>query len=135
MPKLTIIAPFKALPQGSKNAYVMGGRAVLVEGVKGLKKERARLTDYVQRIAYEEKWVRAEQYVPVHLTVVVVFAKPPSIKRERHVVRPDLSKLVRYVEDALVDAGNILYDDSQIDEITAGKDYGNRDQILIIVSY
>lgn len=60
---------------------------------------------------------------PVYLSLVFTFQAPKSDPdRSAHIVRPDLSKLIRGVEDAL--SGLIFVDDSQIVATLARKDYG-----------
>lgn len=63
--------------------------------------------------------------VAVHMDVTFVFARPRSVSARRrpdHVVKPDLSKLVRGLEDAFT--GILFTDDAQIAAIVARKAYG-----------
>lgn len=72
---------------------------------------------------------------PVRLSVVCSFARPKSHYRagknahllrdgapRAHTGKPDMSKLVRAVEDALTDAG-VIRDDAQINSLVAVKEW------------
>jgi len=72
------------------------------------------------------------KHVPVVATFKFYFAKPESVskKRTQHVVRPDLSKLIRATEDALT--GIIYQDDSQIVKyVDTEKFYGLPERVEI----
>lgn len=60
---------------------------------------------------------------PVRLWMVFRFPLPGSDKyRTLHTVKPDLSKIIRSTEDAIVDAG-IIRDDSLVFSVNATKLY------------
>jgi len=61
---------------------------------------------------------------PVLLVIDFYFQRPKSLpkKVEHHLKKPDLSKLIRSIEDSLT---NIIWcDDSQVVEVRATKSYG-----------
>jgi Holliday junction resolvase RusA-like endonuclease len=110
------------IPQGSKTARAIGGRAVMFEANKKHKPWRALVTE------------RARQYISDHgheqltgaiaLSVDFYMPRPKTNKRDYMTTKPDLSKLTRSIEDALVDAG-VMRDDSQIVRIFANKKYAD----------
>ena len=59
---------------------------------------------------------------PAVLSVVFFMPRPATVKRLYPTPKPDLSKLVRSIEDSLVDAGLII-DDSYIVRLHADKVY------------
>jgi Holliday junction resolvase RusA-like endonuclease len=71
------------------------------------------------------------KHEPVSLTLTFCFNRPPSIpkKRQGHVVKPDLSKLIRATEDALT--GILFADDSQVVQVSARKTYSQPECVVI----
>ena len=136
MPSIYFVIEGAARPQGSKTAFIRGGRAVLVEANKGLKQARLGVSAHIQRNAYEDKWVMPNKDTPVAIELVFVFTRPKSaLARMFHTVKPDLDKLVRYALDAAVQAGNVIHDDNQVVKIDASKIYGRTNQTNMVVSY
>ncbi len=103
-------------PQGSKNAYVRGNRAVLVEANKKLPAWRQSVIEKL-----EAKNVGCEPLEGA-LTLEVVFFMPQakSNKTLFPAQKPDLDKLIRAIGDSATQSGCIK-DDSQIVEIVAHK--------------
>ena len=107
-------------PQGSKTAYVRGGRAVLVEANKRLPEWRSAVTEAARQAMHS-----LEQYIPfdkpIRLEVTFFIAKPAKPK---HTIypgsKPDLDHYIRAVGDSLTRAGAIV-DDSLIVDIVAKK--------------
>lgn len=66
---------------------------------------------------------------PIRLTVQFNMPRGKSVKREHHTVPPDLSKLVRAVEDSITvkGGGGCIRDDAEITRLVAGKDYAVMD--------
>lgn len=112
------------LPQGSKTAYVRGGRAVLVDVADkktksrpagALKTWRNRIADAaaveMSNLSYWEHWLG-----PVVLECEFVFKRPPShftskgalTKSAPMIPQNDLDKLLRAVGDALT---KVVYND------------------------
>lgn len=112
-------------PQGSKTAFMRGGRPVIVDQNPGKLKpwrEAVRST-LVDRLP--DNW--APLTGPVHVTIEFVLQRPASAPKRRRTWpikarSGDLDKLVRAVLDAATDAG-IWVDDSQVISITASKDW------------
>lgn len=71
----------------------------------------------------------------VTLKIIFQFKKPKNLKDMSiaHIKRPDLSNLIKSVEDGM---NKIVYqDDSQINEINATKKYGESDKIIIAIYF
>lgn len=133
MPTLEIEILGAAKPQGSKSAFIISGRAVLVESSKDLKPRRAAASAVIHQTAYENKWVRVAKPNRVAVVVDFYFERPPTVTRKHLTVTPDLDKLFRFIGDALTDAGNIFEDDSQITHLDARKMYGDESKTVIRV--
>ena len=109
-------------PQGSKRFVgIHNGKGRMIESSKKVKPWR----EAVYWAAIEAK-SKTPMVMPMDgpLAVVMVFAlpKPTSVRRAQPDRKPDLSKLVRSTEDALVDAG-LIADDARIVVCLASKIY------------
>ena len=109
-------------PQGSKRFVgIHKGKGRMIESSKKVKPWR----EAVYWAAIEAK-SKTPMVMPMDgpLAVVMVFAlpKPKSTRRGHPDRKPDLSKLVRSTEDALVDAG-LIADDARIVTCLAVKIY------------
>lgn len=121
MDPLVILIEGTPVPQGSKTAYVVNGRAVLTEASKKLKPWRKHVTETATQTAYVKKWLTISTACTVDMTFL--FERPKSAKsREYPSVKPDLDKLARAVLDGLSDA-NIWNDDAQVVTLRARKRY------------
>lgn len=117
---LDFFAEGTPVPQGSKNAYVRGGRAVLVDANTCLKPWRATVRDAAEAAIAEVGWETLDEPCRVYLAFTM-----PSPQRPRWdvpAVKPDLDKLTRAVFDALTDAG-VWRDDSRVVEMRVTKRY------------
>lgn len=107
-------------PQGSKTAYVRGGRAVLVEANKRLPEWRMAVTEAARQAMHSLEQVEPFDK-PIKLVVTFFIARPKKPKHERYPgSKPDLDHYIRAVGDSLTSAGAIT-DDSLIVEIVARK--------------
>jgi len=120
--------------QGSKIAFAIRakdaagrwyytGRAALVESGNRLartelKDWRDRITATARAAAATAQWPVADEPVSLHLLFVIPKPKEPQF--DVPAVKPDLSKLIRAVEDALQDAA-LYTNDSRIVELHARK--------------
>ncbi len=104
-----------AIPQGSKSAFVVKGRAVVTDGKKGpaLKEWRAAIANEARA------WIKRNQEFapidgPVDLTVTFYLPRPKTAPRRVvfPATKPDLDKLTRAVGDAL--KGIAYTEDSRI---------------------
>lgn len=120
--RLAFTADGDPKPQGSKRAYVVKGRAVLVESAgQNLKDWRSSVAATAHLATVKHGWVTTEDPV----TVVLVF-RMRAPRKPRWVVpgtRPDIDKLTRSVLDALTTA-RVWADDSQVVALSACKVYG-----------
>lgn len=107
-------------PQGSKNAFVIGKRAVMVEASKHLPAWRNDVILAVKKLFYDTEDV-AKFVDPVKLRVTFYIDRP---KQPKYKVwpgqKPDLDHLIRAVGDSLK-IGGLLTDDSLIVQIQAEK--------------
>lgn len=107
-------------PQGSKTAYVRGGRAVMVESSKYLPEWRSAVM-LAANVALNDSMDVTPFTGPVKLEVSFFIERPAKSKyADRPGGKPDLDHLVRAVGDSLTQAG-VLLDDSLIVEIVARK--------------
>jgi len=112
-------------PQGSKRFVgVHGGRGVMVESSAKVKPWRMDVKAAAEAfITRESGWTPLDG--PLWLGLVFTLPKPASEPKTRRTWpqrKPDLSKLVRSTEDALVDAG-LIVDDARIVTLHASKVY------------
>jgi Holliday junction resolvase RusA-like endonuclease len=113
------------IPQGSKNARVVNGRAVMYEANKRHYAWRDRVAAACRLAINENKWPPLG--VPVKVEMTFHLPRPASVsenQRRYPSVKPDLDKLARSVNDAAVKAGLII-DDSQIVELHLYKRYAD----------
>jgi Holliday junction resolvase RusA-like endonuclease len=113
-------------PKGSARAFVVAGHAVVTTANKSLKSWESSVRAAAQTVATGTLLVEA-----VILKVEFFLVRPTSVKRKRPTTRPDLSKLVRGVEDALT--GVLWKDDSQVVSIDAWKHYAAIDEAPRVV--
>lgn len=109
-------------PQGSKSAYVRGGRAVVVEGGSKTGRDkhkawRAAVTDTASEARDGHTFNG-----PVSVDLHFVMPRPKSVRRAYPAVKPDLDKLIRSTLDGLTDA-QVWTDDALAIELTALKVY------------
>ena len=122
-----------AKPQGSKTAYVVNGRAVLVEASKDLKKHRQITSQAIAVSATRQGWIRREAQEPVSIDIAFTIQRPKTVQRDKPAVKPDLDKLIRFVLDAITQAGNVWQDDAQVCKIVAVKKYGETNETEILI--
>lgn len=137
MPSLTLTLDHKALPQGSKNAYIHKhtGRIVQVESVKGLKTARQALSAILAYEAKRHAWVKPDKSIPVSIEMTFYYERGRTVIREHHTVKPDGDKAQRYLWDAITQALNIWVDDAQVTDWSGHKRYGTKNQIELTITY
>ena len=113
---IQVFVPGIPQPQGSKNAYVRGNRAVLVEANKKLPSWRKLLTERLEAANTSCQPLEGA----VSLEVIFLMPQAKSNKKDYPYQKPDLDKLLRAVGDSATNAG-VISDDSQICEIVAHK--------------
>ena len=113
-------------PKGSKRAFVVKGRPVLVEGNKDTRSWEFLLAEtFNAKLESVEDWIPAPFADAVEVTLVFQLRRPKAAKKRPwpH-VRPDVDKLCRAVLDALVRAG-VIRDDCQVVGLCAEKRYAD----------
>ena len=107
--------PGKPTPQGSKKAFVINGRAVLVDASGGNKAWRKLVTETLKA---HKDYIRYSGAVNVSLTFYMEKAK--SNRKEQMAQKPDIDKLCRSVLDGITDS-ELIEDDSRVVYLTARK--------------
>lgn len=114
-------------PQGSKTAYVRGGRAVVAEG--GSATGRQKHASWRQAVATAARdWVDANGRPapldgPLALDVTYWMPKPASAPKWRWLswTKPDIDKLIRAVLDSLSEL--VIVDDARVVHLVASEFY------------
>lgn len=119
------------IPEGSMRAVpTKRGARVIFDNERDLKRWRKRVTAVAKgHMQFRRPW---PAQVPVALHLVFEMPRPASVKRPRPSVRPDLSKLIRAVEDSLTDAG-VWRDDGQVVSIRADQYYSATPGVRVLV--
>jgi Holliday junction resolvase RusA-like endonuclease len=111
------------IPQGSKTAAVISGRAVMFDSNKKLKDWRSTVTAATRTELIKQRFNGFESDQPLVVFVEFYLERPKTVKRLFPAVKPDLDKLVRAVFDGVTD-GHAWHDDSQVISVYASKTYG-----------
>ena len=111
------------IPQGSKTATVISGRAVMFDSNKKLKEWRSTVTAATRTQLIKQRFTGFESDEPLVVFIEFYLERPKTVKRLFPAVKPDLDKLVRAVFDGITD-GHAWHDDSQVIAVYASKHYG-----------
>ncbi len=112
------------VPQGSVRAFVTkSGRPIITHSNRNTTEWRQRIA----RVAQDTRPNKWEMDRAILLDIVFLMPRPKSLPKKiiQDVKRPDLDKLVRAVMDALT--GIFYQDDSQVTQLTASKNYTQKD--------
>lgn len=109
------------VPQGSKTAVVINGKAVMFEANKKHKVWRDHVASRMRGATPVTDPVRCE--------LTFIFERPKTVKREWPSVKPDIDKLARTILDAAT--GHIVKDDAQVIILNCRKDYGDKAGVLV----
>jgi len=120
---LEIHVPGQPIPQGSKTAAVISGRAVMFDSNKKLKEWRATVTAATITALIKKPFSHFSSDEPLVVFLEFYLERPKTVKRLFPAVKPDLDKLVRAVFDGITD-GRAWHDDSQVIAVYASKHYG-----------
>lgn len=112
------------VPQGSKTATVINGRAVMFDSNKKLKLWRQTVTAETRKEMIRTRFVGFEAGDPLVVSLSFTLARPKTVQRLFPTVKPDLDKLIRAVLDGMTDA-KAWADDSQVVYVLAHKTYGS----------
>jgi Holliday junction resolvase RusA-like endonuclease len=139
-PAFHVFVPGKAVPGGSKKAFVVNGRANIVDDAKGNREWRGKVSYHAEK-AFDRKALLTG---PLAVWATFYIQRPRShyrVGRFAHVVKdsapkwptgkPDTTKLFRAVEDALT--GVVWVDDAQIVDQHISKKWGDKPGVLIVV--
>lgn len=114
-----------AIPQGSKTATVINGRAVLFDSNKKLKEWRRSVT---QQLTEQLRDVAPfPPSIPLGVVMIFRLPKPKTVKRVLPSVKPDLDKLIRAIFDSATNAG-VWAGDEQVTYVNATKVYCREDE-------
>ena len=114
------------MPQGSKTAVVMNGRAVMFEANKKHKGWRDHVSSVIPKL-------EQPSMNPVRVELLFFFNRPKTVKREHMSVKPDIDKLSRSILDCL--SGRIIKDDSQVIILNARKEYTDQSPGVLVRVY
>lgn len=120
MSELRFFVAGTPIPQGSKSARVVHGRAMLYDDNPHLANWRQTVAKITKAVVERNAWLPPHH---VRAELAFYFDRPKSVplKRPYPNVKPDLDKLVRAVFDSIT--GLAVTDDAVIVRLTAGKDY------------
>lgn len=102
-------------PQGSKKAFVINKRAVLVDASVDNKSWRRTVTNHI-RADKNFKEIKGA----VNVCLIFNMPKAQSNKKQQMTQKPDVDKLIRSVMDGMTDSG-IIEDDSRVVSLSAQK--------------
>jgi len=126
--QLAFTVPGVPVPQGSKKAFIKGKRAVIVDdNALILKPWRAKVRDAAETVLAGRPGFPDAVYVLLDFHM----PRPPSVKRARPSVRPDVDKLTRAILDSLTDSG-VLKDDGQVVSVHSKKFYADDEPFVSI---
>jgi crossover junction endodeoxyribonuclease RusA len=115
-------------PQGSKTAFVRGGRAVVVDGSSTT--GRQKLSSWRAEVAREASNIASGELLegPLGVEINFIMPKPKSAPKSKLFCdkKPDIDKLIRSTFDSMT--GVLYRDDSQVTSIKATKVYTTPDE-------
>lgn len=117
----------KAAPQGSKKAFVINGRAILVDASEGNKPWRKKV---METLMADPDLIKFKGGVNVALTFHMEKAK--SNKTTLMTQKPDIDKLARSVLDAMTDA-ELIEDDSKVIYLVVTKSWAEQNTPGVII--
>ncbi len=124
--RLSVTVQGEAIPQGSMRAFMPKGwkRPVLTSDNPRMKPWRSHVAACVETARQQQGTWPTLSTGAIRLGLCCVFVRPASVsarKRPHHTVKPDASKLLRAIEDALT---RVLWrDDAQITTESVCKRY------------
>lgn len=115
---------FKVDPVAKGRPRFWNGRAVTPKKTRDFEK-------LIKTLAKQE--YRADPLEgPLSMHVVFYIKRPKTVKREFPTIRPDLTNMVKSLEDSL--NGVVYIDDSQIVDMSIHKRYSDQAQIIVTIS-
>lgn len=131
--KLEFIAVGKAQPQGSLKAVSLPKvkHTILVSDNPKLRAWRKKVRRAAKAAMRSNGLKMAGKDIPLILQVQCCFKRPKTVTRQFMTTKPDASKLLRAIEDALT--GVVYADDAQLVRSWAAKHYGAFERVEIRV--
>lgn len=112
------------IPQGSKTATVINGRAVMFDSNKKLKAWRSLVSDTIHQTMMQTGFAGFERDLPLIVHLWFELEKPKTVKRKHPSVKPDVDKLIRSIFDSATTAG-LWRGDEQVIRVVASKAYSD----------
>jgi Holliday junction resolvase RusA-like endonuclease len=118
----------EAAPEGSTKSYYIAKAKRTVtthQNEKELRAWRNRVATEAQRVLETQQWTN-DCVSAYTVEVRFILTRPSSVpahKRLHPIIKPDIDKLVRAINDALT--GILFHDDSQVVAIGCSKDYND----------
>lgn len=131
--RIDFVVPGRAVPQGSLKAISVPKLkyTVLVSDNPQLKRWRKKVKAAAKAAMRNLGLAMADKDTPLILQAQCCFKRPKSVTRKFMTVKPDASKLLRAIEDALT--GVVYADDAQLVRSWAAKHYGDFERVEIRV--
>jgi Holliday junction resolvase RusA-like endonuclease len=120
--------PGKPTPQGSKKAFVINGRAILVDASGGNKAWRKIVTETIKA---HKDYIHLPG--PINVSLSFYMERPKTNKKQFMAQAPDVDKLARSVLDGITDS-DIIEDDSRVIHLTASKKWADEGTPGVLVS-
>lgn len=141
--ELNIHFHLKGAPKGSWSAFQRNGKTIVKPANDREKKVAAQITNGIIEAVQTGRGLSQAEYknydpkniIPTYCpyTIEAVFLFANKKKEIEKTTAPDLDKLVRSVCDAVTRSGLLWVDDAQANKITARKENGTRDEIILSV--
>lgn len=114
-------------PQGSKKAFVINKRAVLVDASADNKGWRKTVTQVIRNHKDYKQYPGA-----VNVSLAYWMPRAKSNTKKQMIQKPDIDKLVRSTLDSIVDAG-LIEDDSRVVTLSALKKWADDDRPGVLI--
>ncbi|MFC4223542.1 RusA family crossover junction endodeoxyribonuclease [Lysinibacter cavernae] len=125
---ITIRVKGKPIPQGSKTAFVVKGRAVVTDANAKLLKPWRKHVAATAREQYTGQMLTGA----LQVTLLFLFERPASVTRKYPSVKPDVDKVTRAIFDAMTDAG-VWKDDALVVDTRQKKEYAATAGVVVTI--
>jgi Holliday junction resolvase RusA-like endonuclease len=115
-------------PQGSKKAFIINQRAILVDATAGNKNWRKTVRDAIEKDPKYRQFKGA-----VNASFVFNMPKAKSNTKPQMIQKPDIDKLIRSVMDSLTDSA-LIEDDCRVVSISAQKIWSTDDKPGVFIA-
>lgn len=136
MKSFTFVIPIKPEPKLRARASITHGNKIRIVTPSKTRTFEASVALYIR-----SKLAQSEYQLPpinseIHLNAIFCFKRNKTCikeKRKSHLTKPDLSNLLKSVEDSL--NGILWKDDSYITKVEMEKTWDDQDYIVLVVKY